>query len=198
MLREIQNITQNSWLITTVLTITIFVAGLIIGKIVGKIVEKMLKKIQINEILSKNTSFKTKVDVIMGTIVAYIIYFFGFILALNQMGITTTVLNIISGAILILVLIVAFLGIKDFIPNMTAGLFILSKGYIKVGDTIRIHDIQGKITEINLVETKIITEAHDIMFIPNSRITRYEVTKKRDVQRDIDEHAHQKNKKKNT
>jgi small conductance mechanosensitive channel len=101
-------------------------------------------------------------------------------MALNQLGVTTTVLNILSGAILILILIVVFLGVKDFIPNMTAGLFVLSKGYLKVGDTIVINNIKGKITEINLVETKIITPEKDIMFIPNSRLTRYEVVKKKE------------------
>jgi small conductance mechanosensitive channel len=179
MLAEIQSITQNSWLISTVLAITIFVAGLIIGKIAGKVVEKVMQNLQINDLISKNTPFTTKIDVISGTIVAYIIYFFSFIMALNQLGVTTTVLNILSGAILILILIVVFLGVKDFIPNMTAGLFLLSKGYLKVGDTIIINDIKGKITEINLVETKIITTEKDIMFIPNSRLTRYEVVKKK-------------------
>jgi small conductance mechanosensitive channel len=179
MFEQIQSITQNSWLITAVLAITIFVAGLILGKILGKTAEKILKNLQVNELVAKTTRFEAKIDVIVGAIIAYIIYFFGFIMALNQLGVTTTVLNLLSGAILALILIVVFLGVKDFIPNMTAGLFILSKGYFTKGDTIQIHEIKGTITEINLVETKIITEKKDVIFIPNSRLTRYEVIKKK-------------------
>jgi F0F1-type ATP synthase membrane subunit c/vacuolar-type H+-ATPase subunit K len=55
MLEEIQSITQNSWLITAVLAITIFVAGLIIGNIAGKIVQKIMQNLQVNELISKKT-----------------------------------------------------------------------------------------------------------------------------------------------
>lgn len=176
---ELQVITDNSILLEIFVALTIIVGCLILGKIVGKVLEKFIKKVALNEIIFSSTKIKLNLDKTISTIVSYVIYFFGFVWALDYLGIASTVLNLLSGAVLILALILAFLAFKDFIPNMTAGIFIHAKGFLKEGDRIKLHDIEGKIIYLNLVETRIKTKSGDIIYIPNSRLTRYEVIKKK-------------------
>ena len=44
-------------------------------------------------------------------------------------------------------------------------------------DDITINDIKGKVLQVNLIETKIETNNKEIIFIPNSSITKYKVIK---------------------
>ena len=39
-------------------------------------------------------------------------------MALNKIGVTTDVLNIFSGAVMIIIILSVFLGVKDFVPNL--------------------------------------------------------------------------------
>jgi small-conductance mechanosensitive channel len=168
----------HTWMIRIVLGLLIFIVGLIIGKILGKIVEKLILNLGITEVIQKITTLSIKTEKIVAEIVSYVIYFLGFVMALNQIGITTTVLNILSGAVLVLVLIVIFLSVKDIIPNIVAGFLIHGKSLINEGDTIKIHDIEGKVIQTNLVETRIETQSKDIIFVPNARLVKYEVIKR--------------------
>lgn len=178
-IETIQYITSNSLLLNSAIAITIFFASLVIGKILGKITENIIKHTKINQILERSTNLKINIAKIVAAIVTYTIYFFGTIMALNQFGIATTVLNIFSGAILILVVIFIFLAIKDFVPNLTAGLFIHTKGFLEEGDIIKLHDIEGRITYISLAETRLKTKSNDIISIPNSRLIKYEIIKRK-------------------
>lgn len=175
---EINAITNNNFILEVFIALTIVVGSLILGKILGRIVDKFLKKTSINKVVYDATKVRVNLDKIISTLVSYAIYLFGFIWALNYLGIASTVLNLLSGAILILALILAFLAFKDFIPNMMSGLFIHAKGFLKEGDVIKLHDIEGKIIYLNLVETRVKTKNGDIIYIPNSRLTKYEVIKK--------------------
>ncbi|MGM5483939.1 MAG: mechanosensitive ion channel domain-containing protein [Nanobdellota archaeon] len=175
----INQLVSNSVVINITLGIIIFISSLILGKVVEKVLSTVLKKSRLEKVIEKSTSIKINIDKIISSLVAYLIYFFGVIMALTQIGIATTILNLLSGMILILVIIVIFLAFKDFIPNAAAGLLIHSKGFINEGDKIKIHDIEGKIIYLNLVETRVKTRKGDIIYIPNSRLTRYEVVKRK-------------------
>ena len=69
------------------------------------------------------------------------------------------------------------LSIKDFMPNMFAGFFIHQKRFIKEGDIIKVDNIKGKIVHVNLVETTIETKQGDIIYIPNSLLTKKTIVK---------------------
>ena len=61
--------------------------------------------------------------------------------------------------------------------NMFAGLFIHQKRFIKEGDILKVDNTEGKVVHINLVETKIETKQGDIIYIPNSLLTKKTVMK---------------------
>lgn len=171
-------IEPDSFVLQLTFAVLIFIVALVFGKLLGKIVEKVLSNLGITEVIQKTTKADVRIDKIFGGITSYVIYFLGFVMALNQFGITTTVLNILSGAVLILILLVIFLSVKDIIPNIVAGIMIHSKGLIEEGDVLKIHDIEGVVVQTSIVDTRIQTKKGDIIFIPNARFVKYEVTKK--------------------
>jgi small-conductance mechanosensitive channel len=159
-----------------VVAIIILLIGFIIGKLLGKIIQRALHEIELNNLLQRATGIKISLEEIISSFITYFIYFITVIMALSQIGLTTTVLNMISAAIIVIIILSVFLGIKDFVPNMIAGIFIHQKRFINKGDRIKVKDIEGKIIHINLVETRIETKQKDIIYIPNSMLTKSEVT----------------------
>ena len=111
--------------------------------------------------------------------IAYFIYFVTIITALNQLGLTTTILHMISAAVLIIIVLSFALGVKDFIPNFIAGIHINRKNMINEGDRIKVKGTEGKVVKIELTETKLKTKKGDTIFIPNSVLIKEEIIKKK-------------------
>lgn len=155
-----------------VVAIIILLIGFIIGKLTGKIIQWALHEIELNNLLQKAIGIKVSLEEIASSFTSYFIYFTSLIMALSHVGLTTTVLNIVAASIIIIVIISVFLSIKDFIPNMIAGIFIHQKRIINTGDIIKVIDVSGKIIHINLVETMVETKDKDIIYIPNSMLTK--------------------------
>ena len=160
-----------------VVAIIIILIGFIIGRILGKFLEKLLYEIELNKLIKEATGIKFSLAEIVGMIVKYLTYFIFIVIALNQIGITTIVLNMITGAVFILLILAIFLGIKDFIPNFIAGLSIISRGNIKKGDLIQVNSTKGRIQNISLMQTLVKTSKGDIIFLPNSLLTKHKVIK---------------------
>lgn len=160
-----------------VVAVIIVLIGLVAGKLLGKLIHKLLHEVELNKLIKKSAGIKISAEEIISSFVTYFIYFIFIVMALNQLGLTTVVLHMISGAILLLIIISIMLSIKDFMPNMFAGFFIHQKGFIKEGDIIKVDNTTGKVIHINLVETKIETKQGDIVYIPNSLLTKKTVVK---------------------
>ncbi len=157
--------------------VVMLLVGIILGKIAGKLIMKILHEIELDEIIKKAGGVDIGLEKVLGTFTAYFIYFIAVIMALNQLNITTTVLQMISGAVIIIVIISIVLAIKDFVPNLFAGIYIYRNKFIEEGEVIKVKGMEGKIIKINLVETKIETKGKDIVYIPNSALTKTEIIK---------------------
>lgn len=162
-----------------VIAVIILLIGLILGRVLGKIVQKFLHELNVNKFFKQTMGISSSIEDFAGYGVKYFIYFIFVIMALNQLGLTSPVLDMISGAIFILIIISIFLGIKDFIPNFIAGISIYKRKFIKEGDKIKIKDMEGEIVKIDLVETRIKTKKGDVISIPNLILTKNELTKKK-------------------
>jgi small-conductance mechanosensitive channel len=149
-------------------SITILLLGLVIGRFLSKLTAKIVKEIELNRILKGTTPFNFPLEQIISSTVRYIVYFIALILALNQLNLTKTVFYLVLGAILVILITFIIISIKDFVPNIIAGIIINRKRSLKIGDKIEVDSTKGKILEINLVETKIETKDKDIIWIPNS------------------------------
>lgn len=154
--------------------LVIVLFGLIAGTLLGKLVKKVLHSFEIDSILAQE-GIAFPLEKSVSSIVRYLVYFIGVVWALNQLGLATAIVEIILAMVLIIFVAVIILGLKDFIPNITAGFFIHSKSNLKPGDKIRVNNIEGEIVEVDLIETKIKTGNGDIILIPNSVLTKNEV-----------------------
>ncbi|MBW2997239.1 mechanosensitive ion channel family protein [Candidatus Woesearchaeota archaeon] len=159
-----------------IVAIVLLLIGFILGKILGRLVYKFLHSFEINENFSKLAGITLKIEEIAETFTTYFIYFVTIVIVLQQIGLVSTILHMIAAGVIILIILSTFLGIKDFIPNAISGFFIQRKNEFKIGQRIKVKGMQGKITEINLLETKIETKSGDIIFIPNSVLSKTEVT----------------------
>ncbi|HIH25714.1 MAG TPA: mechanosensitive ion channel [Nanoarchaeota archaeon] len=156
----------------------ILILGLVLANVLSNILRKVLKEAEINKILAKQFKIKISVENYLVNIFKYLIYFAAAITVLNQLGIPTFILRIIFLVIVIIVIVFIVLAFKDWIPNLVSGFYIYKTQKIKTGDTIIMNGLTGKVKRINLIETKIITKNNEVIFIPNSNITKYEIVKK--------------------
>ena len=161
-----------------VVAVIILLVGFIIARIASKLIQKILHEIELNKIIKK-AGLKLALEEIIHNFIKYFIYFITVIWALSELGLTTTVLNFLSLAVLVLIVISILLAIKDFIPNAFAGFMIYQKSILQKGNKISIDGIKGEVEKITLIETEIKTKTGDIIHIPNSFITKKKLTIKK-------------------
>ena len=159
------------------IALVIGAVGVLLGRAFGKAARHVVEKLEIKKQLRKaGISFKP--EMLAENIVKYVIYIGAFIAALNYLGITPVILNIIFGGLIIVVILAIFLSLKDFIPNVISGIYIISTNKIKKGDEIKVQDVSGKVKEISLTETTLISDGSKII-IPNSTIMKEQIESKR-------------------
>ncbi|MBN2111541.1 mechanosensitive ion channel [Candidatus Woesearchaeota archaeon] len=160
-----------------IVAVVIILIGFILGRVLGKLVQKVLHELEIDRILKKTAKIKFSFEKALAKFIAYFVYFVAIIIALNQLGLTTTILHMISAAVLIIIVLSIILGVKDFIPNFLAGVHISRNRIIKEGDRIKIKGTEGEVTEVDLTEVKVRTKSGDIIFIPASLFVKEEFVK---------------------
>ncbi len=159
-------LTSNPFLTSIVIAMIIFISGLIIGRIVGKIIEKLLKEFRVDPTIKKKTNIKLSVGKLLGVFVQTSIYILFTVIALNYVGLTSLILNIISIAIIIILSISFILALKDSLPNLIAGISIRKN--LSIGKKLKYKDLEGLVEEISLFEVKIKKSNDDVLHIPNS------------------------------
>lgn len=162
-----------------VVALIILLIGFILGKTAGKIILKVLKEVELNKIIQKTTGIKVSVSEIISKGITYFIYFIFIIAALEKLNISAVAFNLLAGGVIIIIIISIFLSIKDFIPNIIAGIYITQKKFVSKGDVIKIDKIEGKIIDVQLNTTKLETKKGDILFIPNSNLLKSKIIKLR-------------------
>lgn len=162
-----------------IVAVIIILIGFILGRVLGKLVQKLLHELELDNILKRTAKIKFSLERGASKFISYFIYFVAIILALNQIGLTTTILHMVSAAILIIIVLSVILGVKDFIPNFLAGMQISRKKLIEEGDRIKVRGTEGKVVNIDLTEIKMKTKSGDIIFIPSSIFIKEQFTKKK-------------------
>lgn len=161
----------------------LLLVGFIVGKILGNLVKRMLHEFDVNVVIKKTAKMEIAFEEMAGKFVAYSVYFITIIMALNQLNITTTILQMIYLAVIIIIVVSILLALKDFIPNLFAGFFIYKKKFIKDGEIIKIRGMEGKVVGMDLLETKVQTKDGDMIYIPNSALTKTEITKVKEAKK---------------
>lgn len=166
-----------------VIAVLILLIGLILGKLICNFIRRALNEVQLDKHMRSATGFKFSLEKLISNFAAYFIYFIAIIMALNSLGLTTAVLNMISAAVIIIIIISFILAVKDFFPNLMAGIMIKSKKLFDEGDVIQIKEVKGRVSFIGFLETRLLTAGKEEVIIPNSIFSKRRIILKRKVKK---------------
>ena len=143
--------------------VKIVVAGLIlwIGMKIVKRLHKAIEKVMVKAAISDNIRpfLLNIVDVSLKSIVIFI--------ALNVLGAD------LSGLVALVAAIGFAVGmsLQGSLGNFASGLLILTLKPYKAGDWIQLGDKFGRVEEIMIFNTKVVTPGKKVLIVPNSKIT---------------------------
>ena len=161
----INSLIFSSFSLKIILVIILLLIGFIIAKIFGKLSQKILHELELN-LLLKKIKIKVPLEYFIGKLIEYAIYLITVVIALNQLGITKTVIIALISAALVICALAAIFGIRGFVPNLIAFFTIYRKDLFNEGDKIKVKNVEGTVDKIGITETQITTKKETI-FIPN-------------------------------
>lgn len=88
-------------------------------------------------------------------VIRYSIIFVAALMALSQLGVSTTALHILLVSYLLGVIVLTGLAVRTMLGSAAAGLYILVTDPYTIGDTVRIGDKEGVVQEIDVFTTRI-------------------------------------------
>lgn len=170
----------ESYLNTLIIGVVILLAGFTLGILARKFLYRVLKEIELNAIIKK-MGLLYDVERGISSLAAYLIYLITIVWFLELLNITSVVLYLVVGAILMLVILTCIVGLKDVIPNLVAWMVIQKKQHIVEGKKVEIREISGVVEKVGYLETEIRTEEDDVLYIPNSLFlkSKYKMTEQR-------------------
>ncbi|MFT4311944.1 MAG: hypothetical protein ACMXYF_01830 [Candidatus Woesearchaeota archaeon] len=128
------------------LAVLILVIGLTLGKLIERFLLRFLRELEVHKIANSRA---IRTDQIIAYSSSVIIYFITIVLVLNQLGITSFILNAISIIIFIIIAIVLILSIKDVVPSFLIGIYLRQTKRLTTGQHITMQLIQGTVHELN-------------------------------------------------
>jgi len=156
--------------VKSIAALVILLVGFISARLLGLVSRVILKELSLNKTIAKYTSLRIAVEEIISAAVVYFIYFISIWLALNQLGIATKLLHAIGIAAITVILVSIIIALKDFVPNLLAGIYLLHIGHLKPKDRVSFDNVEAKILEIHLLETKMETQNKEYLLVPNSTL----------------------------
>ena len=133
--------------------------------------EFLLRRVFLARVL-KRTRLRPSVQFAVQKILRYTVLVLGIYLSLTAVGINLSSLAFLAGA---LGVGVGF-GLQNIISNFVSGLIILAEQPIAIGDRVEVGGTVGRITEISLRSTKMVTNDNICIIIPNSNLITGTVT----------------------
>lgn len=153
------------------------ILGMVVGKIASNILKRFLKSVEMNALVHGQLKVQVPLEEYLPGVVRYVVSFVGAMYALKQLGVPVFVLVVLFTVVMVLAIIFTVLALKDYIPNMIAGMYIRRSQKLKVGDVVHVKNVKGEIMHMGLLETKVKAK-DEIVFIPNSLLNRSEIMKK--------------------
>lgn len=78
-----------------------------------------------------------------------------------------TTVSIVAAAIALLT--------KEYIAEIVSGLLISFSRFVEIGDTVKIGELRGKVTELTLSKTALLTDDDEVIYVPNTKVWNSEV-----------------------
>jgi|SRR3989344_2392898 len=144
----------------------IVILGLISSRIIYNITKKAIIEFELKYLFKKIGL--ERIERQFPIIIKYLIIAISIIFALLQLGISFATIKITLLIITGITIIFIILSFKDTWSNLIAGIIIKKSGKLKIGETIKIKNIEGKLIKTGLLETEIKTKSKETVHIPNS------------------------------
>jgi small conductance mechanosensitive channel len=179
-LENISNLSQNALIAKTsdiifgtlltkaVTALLILILGFLVGKLIGKTIERIMEATHANSTLSQIFRANIAYNELIGSSVSYIIYIISAYFALDKLGISVVALDAVSIIVIVILFVLLVFAIRDFALNIFAGIILQIRGTIHIGDTVFVDQVSGKVTQSELLYTKVKTPQADTIQIPNS------------------------------
>lgn len=97
-------------------------------------------------------------------IIEFIVYAGTIAIVLNQFGLLKLVIILLIVFTLLTILLAFIINFREAIPNFVARFQINN---LSAGDKVSINKLRGKVDEIRLFHTKVISEDKEIFYVPN-------------------------------
>jgi len=148
----------------TVYGIKIIPMRLLIGLLVFSTIQIVGTYLAVN--ISKQHKFdgETETQVVIGSLITYLVFALALICALLVSGVDFTGLAIVAGALSVGI----GLGMQNIVNNFVCGLILLIEKPIKPGDRILVKGTEGFVKKISIRSTRIVTLLKEDVIIPNS------------------------------
>jgi potassium-dependent mechanosensitive channel len=108
----------------------------------------------------------------ISTVVHYMVLLTGFVLALNALKVDMTKFTILAGALSVGI----GFGLQNIVNNFVSGLIVLFERPVKVGDTIQMDDVVGRVKHIGIRASIIASTSGAEVIIPNGKLISERVT----------------------
>lgn len=145
-IEDLINILISQKFIFSLIIILVF---LILYKLICKIINLIIKKIDISN--DKNSKKKKTYLKVINSSIRYIFIVLAILIILQVNGINVS--SIIAGLGILSVII--GLALQDALKDIIMGFNIIVDNYFSVGDVIKIDDVEGKVIELGIKNTKL-------------------------------------------
>ena len=151
-----------------IVAVLIIFLGLIISRFLGNLTRRILKEVEIDRLIKNYSIIVISIEDFIGNVVKYLAYFFTFIIALNQIGITGIVIIVILVLGILIATGIVLFDLKDFFHNFFVGLFSKKRKNFKLNKEIKIAGVTGNVEDIRIKEIVIKTKKGDLIIVPSS------------------------------
>ncbi|MEE9323023.1 MAG: mechanosensitive ion channel domain-containing protein [Candidatus Aenigmarchaeota archaeon] len=142
-----------------ILAILAVIIGFMIADFFGKVFEEGARKLLREDVLAKFS----------GGLIKYSISMIAVIIALGLVGLDINAMLIFFSALLAVIVIVFSMGMRDLIPNFTAGIHL--KNTLKVGDRIKVGKHSGVVERIDPFSVLLRVNKKNVI-LPNSLLVK--------------------------
>lgn len=152
-LDELSGLSAGDWL---------WAGGLVVGAAIGAvIIRRLVVKIADQRVAPL-------VAKLLARIAAALVFVFGFLYAMQQVGVS---LGPLLGLLGLFGLAFAF-AFQEVLENFIAGIFLSARRPFALGDEITTADFEGKVEDISLRELTLRTYDGELVYVPNSAVWR--------------------------
>ncbi len=149
-----------------VLSFVVLILGLLLVRKISLFIDKAIKSKQVKGVIGSSEILKWY----LSYFIKLGLYITVCLLSISLLGFAREILQLLALIMALSIIFVLAFSLKDVIPSLIAGAYLLNSNFIKKGDKIKIKNIKGKVKEINLFSIIVEEEDGGIVMIPNKLI----------------------------